>query len=91
MFESLSKIRKSISAIFDRLGRKEIRLIQDNELKKWLSELDLLEKIKDRKLVCAYCDRVITWENLAGLVAESGEYKPFCRDHELIGMGHHEP
>ena len=55
-----------------------IRTILDDEVKKYLEELGLLELFELGKLSCIYCKDKINTYNIGGFLRKDGEIVVFC-------------
>jgi hypothetical protein len=55
-----------------------IKAVHDDDLPKLLEKLELLNKFNAGKLNCAFCDDVITKDNLHSIFADSGALKFAC-------------
>ncbi len=65
-------------------NKLNIPAIHDNDLNQILDELGLLSKIEKRELVCLNCSRIITLENLGGLITRKDTAEIVCNDPECI-------
>lgn len=59
---------------------KKIYAIPEGELKEFLTNLGLFEKIKKGELVCGICERKITFQNLYCVYPSKGEIKVCCNN-----------
>ena len=55
-----------------------IQTVHDQDLEKLLTKLGLLEKLQNNLLRCAFCNTVITLDNLQGIFKEKEEIKLIC-------------
>jgi hypothetical protein len=65
-------------------NKLNIPAIHDNDLSKVLDELGLLSKIEKGELICLNCSKIITLENLGGLVPRKNTADILCNDPECI-------
>ena len=65
-------------------NKLNIPAIHDNDLNKILDELGLLSKIEKEELSCLNCSRIITLENLGGLISRKDTADIICNDPECI-------
>ena len=66
------------------LPRKKLLAVHDTDVEEFLTRLELLAPIKDGKISCAACNRVITLDNFGGIYPESGELKVVCDKLECL-------
>jgi len=60
--------------------KHEINAVHENDLPSLLESLGLLESVKNGLILCHFCSKVITLENLNCLYPKDGEIK-FCCDN----------
>jgi hypothetical protein len=63
---------------------RKIYAVHDRDLKQFLAELNLLDKVLKREIKCPECDRVITLENIGFITFSKGEVKICCDDIECF-------
>ena len=56
----------------------------EKELMVVLEKLGLLEKMKNGKLKCAICGRVITKENLGAILKKKNDFQIICDDLKCL-------
>lgn len=62
----------------------EIPAIHDNNLINILTDLNILDKINEKKLRCANCGEIITLDNLAGIRKLKNDVLLICDNPECI-------
>jgi hypothetical protein len=64
--------------------KRKILAVHDRDLKEFLSDLQLLEKISRGEIRCHECDCVITLENIGFFSIFKGDVKVCCDDMECF-------
>jgi len=67
-----------------KIMRQELNAVFDDDLLPMLEQLGLLTKFNNGKINCKFCRDVITEENLASLLKQSGEIKFICDKQECL-------
>jgi hypothetical protein len=63
---------------------RKIYAVHDRDLKHFLTELNLLDKVVKGEIRCPECDCVITLENIGFITFSKGEAKICCDDIECF-------
>lgn len=63
---------------------KEILAVHEKELKEYLKNLGILEKMEKGEVFCYFCQEKITFENLYCLFPYEGEIKMCCNKIDCI-------
>jgi len=64
--------------------KRKIYAVHDRDLKQFLTELNLLDKITNGEIKCPECNRIITLENIGFIAIFKGEAKVCCGDIECF-------
>lgn len=65
-------------------SRKRLTLIEDNDLNDLLAETGQLEQLANGNLRCSACGKVLTFDNLAAVVARDGRWDCLCDSSSCI-------
>jgi hypothetical protein len=58
--------------------------IVDSDLAKVLEEFDLYSMLKEGKLACSVCNKLLVWDNIGAIMADGEELKIVCNEIECI-------
>jgi len=64
--------------------KEKIDSVHDKDLEKILDGLKLLNKFKNSKLKCKFCNEIVNFENLHSFFPEAGKIKFVCDKPECI-------
>ena len=62
----------------------EIHSIRDRDLREILGHFGLDSKVDNGQIVCKFCARAITWENIGALFIENNEAVLYCDFSECL-------
>ena len=62
--------------------KKDIKAVHDKDLESLLTSLGIIGDIKNGKVKCKFCDKVIDLDNLEMIFPESGSIKFSCKEIE---------
>lgn len=63
-----------------RVVKRKIYAVHDEDLEAFLTDLNLLDKIKEGKIKCPECNCTLTLENIGFFLVSKGEIKICCDD-----------
>jgi hypothetical protein len=67
-----------------RLQKRDLALIEDDDLTKLLKQIGRLDDLVAGKLQCSQCGMPLTSDNLSGFIVKDGEYQFFCGAQSCI-------
>lgn len=62
--------------------RLNIKAILDSDMDKILNQIGMIESIEDGKVKCAFCNKNISRENIAGIFTEKKQIRFCCNSIE---------
>lgn len=71
--------------VFRRFQKSEVTLIEDADLTNLLKEIDRWDDLVSGRLLCAHCNKVLTYENFSAFVVEGNEYRFLCNSQICLG------
>ena len=60
------------------MEKHTIKAVHESDLNQLLSDLELLDKIKDSEVKCWFCETVVTESSVYSIMPVSGELKISC-------------
>lgn len=70
--------------MINKLLKKKIRAVHDQNLEKILEGLNILNKFKRGELKCKFCSGKITFDNLHSFFPQSGDIKLVCDSSNCV-------
>lgn len=68
------------------MSKKVVDAVYDDDLLELLENLGLKNKFLNGKLTCAFCNSIITWDNLHSIFPDSGAIKQCCTNPECVNI-----
>lgn len=75
---------QALGSVFRRLRKTDVSLVEDEDLMALLSEIGKLDDLREGRLKCTYCEKVLSLENLSGFFVHNGQYHFLCDDRSCI-------
>jgi hypothetical protein len=56
-----------------------IRAVHDKDIRSILDKFGLSKKIDDRELLCEFCSKTVTWDEIGALLVKNGKIVVCCK------------
>ena len=80
----MSFINSVIQNIKRFTDRQSVYIIHNDDLEKMLTEINAIQDIRDKKVFCSICGRIITLENIACMQKSIDQILFFCDSVECM-------